>query len=531
MKHFFGAMLDMSRNAVMKPSEVINYAKILKSFGYNMIQLYTEDTYEVKGEPYFGYLRGKYTTQELSFIVSECEKIGVEVIPCIQTLAHLNQLLRWKDVYGKATDVGDILLVGEPRTYELIENMFKSLRESFTSSYVHIGMDEAEMIGRGEYFNRNGYQDHLTILKTHLRKVIDIAQKYGFKPIMWSDMFFKLATGGAYYDVNANVTQEVKNAAPQEVGLVYWDYYHDDKEFYDGMFAAHKKFDNEIWFAGGAWTWTGFAPGNDYAMKTLFPALRSAKEQGVKNIMITLWGDNGKECSFYAVLPALYAAKRCYDGETDVEKIKAEFRAITGEDFDALRALDIPNYVGGNTSCLGNVSKHALYSDPFNGFLDCVCTKEGVEEEYRQHAKTLAAFGEQSAYAYLFESAAALCSLMSLKYGLGVRTRKAYQAEDKAGLRKIVTEYEQTLFKLEIFYQKYSALWYKENKASGFDIQDLRLGGLKQRLCSCKLRLEEYLTGKLARIEELEEEILPYYQETDTPCYIGWDVNVSANRI
>ena len=41
----FGVMLDMSRNAVMKPAELKKLADILHSFGYNMIQLYTEDTY------------------------------------------------------------------------------------------------------------------------------------------------------------------------------------------------------------------------------------------------------------------------------------------------------------------------------------------------------------------------------------------------------------------------------------------------------------------------------------------------------
>ena len=86
----FGVMLDMSRNAVMKPCEVKKFASIIKSFGYNMIQLYTEDTYEIDGEPYFGYLRGRYSKEELCDIVEYCNSIGVEVIPCIQTLAHLN---------------------------------------------------------------------------------------------------------------------------------------------------------------------------------------------------------------------------------------------------------------------------------------------------------------------------------------------------------------------------------------------------------------------------------------------------------
>ena len=92
MSDYFGAMLDMSRNAVMKPEEVKKYARLLKSLGYNMIQLYTEDTYEVSDEPYFGYLRGRYSKEELKDIVSYCNGIGVEVIPCVQTLAHLNAI-------------------------------------------------------------------------------------------------------------------------------------------------------------------------------------------------------------------------------------------------------------------------------------------------------------------------------------------------------------------------------------------------------------------------------------------------------
>ena len=110
-KQYFGVMLDMSRNAVMKPEQVKKFAKIISGFGYNMIQLYTEDTYEVEGEPYFGYMRGRYTQAEIRDIVEYCETIGVEIVPCIQTLAHLNQIFRWRSVYYQINDCEDILLV------------------------------------------------------------------------------------------------------------------------------------------------------------------------------------------------------------------------------------------------------------------------------------------------------------------------------------------------------------------------------------------------------------------------------------
>ena len=134
----FGVMLDMSRNGVMKPEQVKKFAKVISTFGYNMIQLYTEDTYEVDNEPYFGYMRGRYTKAELKDIVHYCNSIGVEVVPCIQTLAHLNQIFRW-DTYKEINDFGDILLVGKERTYSLIENMFKTLRECYTTNKIHIG--------------------------------------------------------------------------------------------------------------------------------------------------------------------------------------------------------------------------------------------------------------------------------------------------------------------------------------------------------------------------------------------------------
>ena len=55
----FGAMLDCSRGAVLKVPTVKKLIDALQKMGYNALELYTEDTFEVEGEPYFGYLRGR----------------------------------------------------------------------------------------------------------------------------------------------------------------------------------------------------------------------------------------------------------------------------------------------------------------------------------------------------------------------------------------------------------------------------------------------------------------------------------------
>ena len=76
----FGVMLDMSRNSVMKPEALKQYFHALKKMGYNCVFLYTEDTYEVEGEPFFGYLRGRYSVEEMKEIDAYAASLGIEVI-------------------------------------------------------------------------------------------------------------------------------------------------------------------------------------------------------------------------------------------------------------------------------------------------------------------------------------------------------------------------------------------------------------------------------------------------------------------
>ena len=49
-----GFYLDVSRNAVMRPSTVKEMIKKIALMGMNTFWLYMEDTYEVKNNPYFG---------------------------------------------------------------------------------------------------------------------------------------------------------------------------------------------------------------------------------------------------------------------------------------------------------------------------------------------------------------------------------------------------------------------------------------------------------------------------------------------
>lgn len=322
----FGVMIDCSRNAVMNLPAFRKMVDILSSLGYNTIRLYTEDTYEVDGEPYFGYLRGRYTKAEWREMDAYATAHGMELIPCIQTLAHLGGIFRYAG-YGKIRDIDDILLVGEERTYELIDHMLCTLSECFSSRNIHLGMDEAFMLGKGKYLEKNGLQDSAEIIRKHLDRVLMIAKKYGFTCEIWGDMFMHAAYGatGGVYEAQKDEADKIAPLVPEDLRLCYWDYYHTEVSHYEEWIDRHRRLTENVSFAGGFWTWTGFCPNNSYSLKITEAAVSACLNKGVREVYFTMWGDNGGECSPFGVLPSLVAASEFARGNFDRQAIRGMF--------------------------------------------------------------------------------------------------------------------------------------------------------------------------------------------------------------
>lgn len=506
MKHFdtLGLMIDCSRNAVMKPEEVKRLVDLMARMGYNELMLYTEDTYEVGGEPFFGYLRGRYTKQELKDLDAYCASKGVALVPCVQMLAHLGSVVRWEP-YGQISDCMDIIMIGEERTYTLIRNILSSLRECFRTDKLHIGMDEAHFVGLGRYLKKHGPSDRLKIMQEHLARICEMTKEYGFKPMMWNDMFFRLSDG------TEETYQMIRESMPEDLSLVYWDYYHKDEKNYEDKIRQNKKICDNVRFAGGAWCWSGFAPHNAFSIDATRAAFAVCAREGVRDVMLTAWGDDGHECSRYANLPSIaWGAALAENPNADEEYVRARFAEWTGESYDDFMQLESINRIHDDPYSLQNPCKYLLYNDPFLGFMDSTVAQESSERFRRATVALEEAAGRSRRYSYLFTSLAKLSYVLELKCDLGIRTRAAYESSDREALKKIAQEYLICKERLEGFFEAFRKQWYTENKPHGFDIQEHRIGGLALRWESCAKRLLAYANGEIDRIDELHEEILPY---------------------
>ncbi len=523
-----GAMFDASRNAVPTVESMRFYLRKMALMGLNTAMLYTEDTYQIEDEPYFGYLRGAYSYQELKAMDDYGAMLGIELLPCIQTLGHLERMLHWSTMQ-KYRDTMNVLLAEEEATYQLIEKMIRAASAPFRSRRIHIGMDEAWDLGTGRYrrLKSRSVSEH-EIMARHLARVRQILEKYGLHAMMWSDMYFRSASPNQdYYDLTVQLPPEVVAQAPADVDLVYWDYYNEDPEFYREYLRRHGRFAAKTIFAGGIWTWSGAALDYEKSLAATVPALTECRRAGVEEVFLTAWGDNGAECNLQAVLYGMQLyAEMCYTGKYDRATLAERFGACTGAkaaDFEELSKFQRLPGVKSAVERPANAVRTLLYQDPLLPM---------SEEDYRGidiagHYQALAEqYHQVECPAYLrklFDFYAALAQAMYRTSLWHSQAAGCVRSHDRAKAEKLCALVPEIKAAIETLRQATRELWFSTNKPYGFEVLDRRFGGLMARYDSAACRMGQFAAGEISDIEELSVPKLPLYKESDGSLVICYD--------
>ncbi|MBQ7097138.1 MAG: beta-N-acetylhexosaminidase [Clostridia bacterium] len=532
-----GIMADVSRNAVMRVETAKDLISRIARMGMNTFMLYMEDVYKVEGYPYFGYMRGAYTEDEMRAIDEYASGFGVEVVPCIQTLAHLASTLRWPYAEGMR-DTADVLLVGAEKTYDFIEAMISTVSRCFSSKRIHVGMDEAWGLGTGVYKSLNGQVDKFEIISAHLKRVVEILKKYGKEPMMWSDMLFRIASKkGGYFDTEAVMPENILELIPKDVTMAYWDYYNEIPEVYHKMLAIHKTMERNVAFFGGIWTWNGIGVNYDKTFRTTIPAMEACRKHGIDEICATLWRDDGGETDIYtALLGMQFFGEYIYYEKVDMAHLSDMFRICTGCEAEDFLLFDLDNlpesveYKKTLTDIEGVVTaaKHTLYQDVLQGLFDEQYKDVDLKGHYLGIYNGLCKASVHEDLRELFEYHKQLAKVLYLKSDIGLRITENYKNHNKVGLRENISELSDLGDEAGLLHQRLSELWLKNNKAFGLDRIDLRFGGLIARINRGRMRLEDYMDGKIQAVEELEEEKL-CFSTAKFPAYRSYNSFISAS--
>ncbi len=524
-----GVMIESSRDGVMTVENIKAFLRRYALMGLNAAMLYTEDTYEIPEQPFFGYLRGRYTQKELKEIDDYAHALGIEMIACIQTLSHLAQALQWGIAFKDVKDTLNTLLVEEEKTYNLIDQMIKAASTPFRSKRIHLGMDEAHDLGKGKYKELHGEKDTFQLMNNHLGRVVGICRKYGLRPMIWDDMFFRIGSKTHdYYDLDAKIPADIVKSIPEDVDFIDWDYYHRDYDFYAKFIDLHRKIKKEPIAAPGAQNWGRFWSNIPVAEVTIKPFMKACRDKGVRQALMTTWGDNGMENDIYSTLaPTQLYAEYIYSDSSDVDEklVRANFLGTCKASYDDYRLASMLDYpVKTDKPREPNPSKWLLWDDMLIGL--CEPLQEG--RSFKKHYARLAAdlkkkIGADPASMRL-EFPMQLAKVISMKCDLRKELVAAYRKKDRIKLSQLLkTELKPLHAEMKKLWLVHRRLWLSTYKPFGLEYIEVRYGTLLTRTQTLIDRLEQYLKGEVADIPEFDSELLNFMGDSKGYIHGIWD--------
>lgn len=516
-----GIMLDCSRNRVLTVEQLKTWFRRLALAGYNLVMLYTEDTYQLPSEPFFGFMRGAYSLAEIQELDDYAYSLGIELRGCIQTLGHLDKVLRW-GAYSGVRDTGNVLLAESPDTYRLIEKMVEFWAHALRARTLHIGMDETYDLGRCVYLDKHGHKPQFDLFNGHLVKVREICAATGLSAEMWSDMYFRIGSKGEYYNPDLNLTKAQHSLIPQDVKLWYWDYYNTEVDFYERMIDAHRKLSGNISVASGIWTWARFWCDTYLTTVAAMPCIEAARKKRIHELVFALWGDDGAYClmdSAFAML--MLAAEVAYGSHpgTAQDSATKRLRAVCDMDFDAIvniGQLNAPFVLPDGSKRIPRDGS-LLWDDPLlgvsylsfsAGFPNCA---QALVARYESIEKIGLASSDYARSAEL-PIITSLVRILKGKVQYHASLRDAYARRDKVTLRRLADEaIPELIHELDIFSTLYRNRWLETSMPFGLELIQGRNASLATRFEEARTRIIEFLEGKIRQIDELEN--IPEFTE------------------
>lgn len=289
---------------------------------------------------------GSYTKQEFRDLQALAKAYGVNIIPEIDVPAHSLAFTKAVPGIGSVKYGQDHLDLSNPKTYEVIDNVFKEYLEGpnpvFTGSEVHIGTDE---YNKAEAENFRTFTDHY----------IHFVEKFGKKARVW----------GALTHAQGKTPVKVKDVTMN----LWYNGYADPKAMIDSGYNVISTPDGLLYIVPAAGYYYDYLNVqklyNDWAPNKIGNQTFPERHPQIKGGSFAVWNDhvgNGisEKDVHHRVFPAMQVlAQKMWTGTAN---------AMPYEEF-AKKAILLPEAPGLNLLGKFGVDNHLVFSKTFKGNL------------------------------------------------------------------------------------------------------------------------------------------------------------------
>jgi len=353
-----GLMLDISRRKVPTLRMLKQLAEELCHYKLNVLQLYTEHTFQFPSHPKIGAGCGSLNSQDILELDAFCRERHVELMPNLQSFGHARNTLTIPEYRHLAeTDLLWTLSPAFEETYTLLDDLYADMLPAFTSTAFNVDCDETWDVGHGA---SKGLTDEIGVGRVylnHLLRVRELAMHYGRHIQAWGDILLH--------------HPELIGEVPDDVTLLDWHYDPADEYPTARVFGeAGRRF----WVCPGVGSWNSIFPRLYGANVNIRNFVRDGVAAGAEGVLNTEWGDYGHYqplgLSWYGYIFGV--VQGWTGGTTDEEDFNLAFGPLffgydCAEIMVALHHLartnDLPNVHRGNRSH----TILALFDEPLTG--------------------------------------------------------------------------------------------------------------------------------------------------------------------
>jgi hexosaminidase len=353
-----GLMLDISRRKVPTLTTLKILAEELSQYKLNVLQLYTEHTFQFPRHPKIGAGCGSLSSEDILALDAFCRERKIELMPNLNSFGHMRSMLMLPEYQHLAeTDLLWTLSPAFEETYTLLGELFGDMLPAFSSTMFNVGCDETYDLGQGHTKAQAGDIGVGRVYLNHILRVRELATRFGHRVQVWGDILLH--------------HPELIGEVPDDVTLLDWHYAPADEYPTARIFAeAGRKF----WVCPGVGSWNSLFPRLYGANINIRNFVRDGVAAGAEGMLNTDWGDFGH----YQPLGLSWhgyvfgAAQGWTGGTTSDEEFDAAFGPLFfGKDHEVImmalhdlaRTNDLPGIHYANRS----YTVLALFDEPLTG--------------------------------------------------------------------------------------------------------------------------------------------------------------------
>ena len=272
-----GLLIDISRGKVPTQESLRNIVDLMVRLKLNVLMLYTEHVFRFRRHPDIGKDSWPLDAQMLRELDHYAAERYVELIPTLQSLGHMHQILKIERYAHLAeSEKKWSLSPAVTETYELLKDLYAEYLPNFRSEWFNANCDEPVDLGKGKSKELAEKRGLGTVFLDHVEQVRKLASSLGKKTMIWSDVVHEYP-------------QSIADLSPELMLLDWW--YEKDHDFNRVQaFAKHKI---PFMVCAGTSSWNALFPRVTNALANITKYAEVGKKYGAEGFLNTDWGDGG----------------------------------------------------------------------------------------------------------------------------------------------------------------------------------------------------------------------------------------------